>query len=262
MPVRTLVAPAHKISLPTGPILFVLMIAALGATWQTSVTVLELPSYLVPSPGSTLTTLVARRGVILGQTLHTLGTAAAGLLCSSAFAILVAVLFTMSRNLTQATMPFVIALRTAPLVAVAPVITLVVGRGFISGVIIVIIASFFPVLVSCLRGFASVSATAYELLYVNGATRLQSLILLRFPTALPHLFAGLRVAAASALLASMLGEWLTGNKGLGLLILDSAEMRDVELLWSAIIVATVLSLGVFWLTGRIERSVIYWNRTE
>jgi ABC-type nitrate/sulfonate/bicarbonate transport system permease component len=175
-------------------------------------------------------------------------------------AVSLAVGFAASPTLTRATLPVVVALRTAPLVAVAPVITLVAGRGFATSVIVVVIASFFPVLVNCLRGLSTADRHAAEMMHVLGASKWQALRLLRFPAGLPFLFAGLRVAAASAILGAMLAEWLTGNRGLGFLILESADIRDVELLWASILAATGLALTVFWLMAWAEYVIVYWRR--
>jgi ABC-type nitrate/sulfonate/bicarbonate transport system permease component len=240
-------------------LLSALLIAALGLAWQGAVTLGEVPTYLMPTPAETFSRVLDQRALLLEQSGRTLGTAAAGLAVSATLAIALAAAFTSSATLTRAALPLVIALRTAPLVALAPVITLIVGRGFATGVIVVCIASFFPILVNAMRGLAAVERNAFELMHVLGASRWQAMRLLRFPSALPHLFAGLRIAASSAILGAMLAEWITGHRGLGFLILDSAELRDVELLWATIIVATTLALTVFWLTALAERLCVFWT---
>jgi ABC-type nitrate/sulfonate/bicarbonate transport system permease component len=242
-----------------GALVLALLLGALGLLWQGIVTVMQVPEYLMPSPAATMAKLAASRGELARQTLNTVATASAGLAVSATLAISLAAAFTASPTLSRATLPLVVALRTAPLVAVAPVITLIVGRGFATGVIVVTIASFFPILVNGMRGLTAVERNAAELMHVLGATRWQALRLLRFPTALPFLFAGLRIAAASAILGAMLSEWITGAPGLGFLILDSAELRDVELLWATILVATALALSVFWLTAAAERRLVPWK---
>jgi len=242
-----------------GPLVLAGVVLVLVAAWQGAIMAFDVPAYLLPTPAGTFSRLVVARGMIAIQTWHTLETAAAGLLAALVLAVGLASAFAASPLLTRSTLPLVIALRTAPLVAVAPVITLVVGRGFATGVIVVVVASFFPIMVNCLRGLTAIDRNAHELIHVLGASRWQALRLLRFPSSLPFLFAGLRVAAGSAILGAMLAEWLTGYRGLGLMILESADLRDVELLWSAIIVATALALSVFWATAAAERSIVHWR---
>jgi ABC-type nitrate/sulfonate/bicarbonate transport system permease component len=88
----------------------------------------------------------------------------------------------------------------------------------------------------------------------------QQVVLLRLPAALPFLFTGLRVAAGSAVLGAMLSEWITGTRGLGNLILESSEMREVELLWSAVVTAVISGLVVFGLTSLGEARATRWRR--
>ena len=157
-------------------------------------------------------------------------------------------------------MPVLIAFRSAPVVAVAPIIMLATGRGIATSVVVVTIVTFFPMLISFMRGLASDNRTALELLHVYGASRWQRIALVQLPFALPYVFAGLRVAGASALLGAMLSEWITGSPGLGFLILDSSEMRNIEQLWAGVIIAVVMALCVFRLTAGIERRFLRWQR--
>jgi ABC-type nitrate/sulfonate/bicarbonate transport system permease component len=78
----------------------------------------------------------------------------------------------------------------------------------------------------------------------------------------PFLFAGLRSAAAVAVLGAMLAEWLTGTQGLGYLLTNAAALRDLPLLWSVVIVASSLSLGFFAAMAAVERVLVRWSKGE
>jgi NitT/TauT family transport system permease protein len=229
-------------------------IAVLFGLWAGAIALFAIPDYVMPTPWATLQTIGARWPQILGHAGFTVRVAAAGLFASTLLALAVASAFAASRAISRTAMPLVIAVRSAPLVAIAPLITLVAGRGFATGVIVVVIASFFPLLVNALRGLSSVPPSAYELMRVLGASQLQILRMVRFPFALPYIFTGLRVAAGSAILGAMLAEWLTGQRGVGYLILESADTRELELLWAAILVATALALMAFAATALAERA--------
>jgi ABC-type nitrate/sulfonate/bicarbonate transport system permease component len=86
--------------------------------------------------------------------------------------------------------------------------------------------------------------------------------MVRFPFALPHIFTGLRTASASAILGAMLAEWLTGQHGVGYLILESADTRELELLWAAIVAATVLAFLSFAGTVLAERALTAYRSTR
>jgi ABC-type nitrate/sulfonate/bicarbonate transport system permease component len=114
-------------------------------------------------------------------------------------------------------------------------------------------------LVNMMRGLESADRNAAELLHVYGASRWQLLRFVRIPFALPYLFTGLRIAGSSAILGAMLSEWITGSKGLGNLILDAGEMREIELLWAAVLTSVAIALAVFWTTSAGEKRALRWT---
>jgi NitT/TauT family transport system permease protein len=113
--------------------------------------------------------------------------------------------------------------------------------------------------VNAVRGLASVPQITYELMHVLGATKPQILRMVRFPFALPHIFTGIRVASSNAILGAMLAEWLTGQHGVGYLILESAETRELELLWAAILAATTLAFIGFAASVMAEKALSSWR---
>ncbi len=242
--------------------LFVILltVAAIVALWQGACTLLEIPAYLVPTPHGVMDAAVEFRGSLAGQALHTLGSAALGLLISTGLAALLGLAFTVQPALARASMPLLLVFRSAPIVAVAPIIMLMTGRGIATSVVVVTIVTFFPMLISFMRGLASDNRTALELMHVYGATRWQRLCLVQVPFSLPYVFTGLRIAGAGALLGAMLSEWITGSPGLGYLILDSSEMRNIELLWAGVIIAVVIALLVFRTTAAVEQRMLRWQR--
>lgn len=226
--------------------------------WQLTVVGFRIPKYLAPMPLDVAKAMQANWSVIAGQAGFTLAAAGLGLAASTLFALGVALSFSMKRHLAQASLPVVMVFRSMPVVAVAPIMMLIFGRGIGTSLAVVTIVSFFPMLVNLMRGLQSADQNAAELLHVYGASRWQQLRLVRIPSALPYLFTGLRVAGSSAILGAMLSEWITGSKGLGNLILDAGEMREIELLWAAVLVSVTIALAVFWATSSAERRLLRW----
>lgn len=167
--------------------------------------------------------------------------------------------FVASSRATHAVLPIVIGLRTAPVLAIAPILIMVFGRGIGTAIAVVVIVSFFPIMVNAMKGFTSTKRSALELMHVVGASPSQIFIKVRLPFALPFIFAGLRSAATSAILAAMLAEWLSGAPGLGTLILDAASYRKNDLLWAAVVVSMVLAFLIFSLTTAVERRLTGWR---
>jgi ABC-type nitrate/sulfonate/bicarbonate transport system permease component len=240
-------------------LLVVLCLIGVGLIWQLLVTGLRIPPYLVPQPVPVLRAIAANANLIGRQTGFTLTAAALGLTLSTVLAAGIAVAFSMNRNLAQASLPVVIAFRSTPVAAVAPITMLFLGRGIFTSMAVVTIVSFFPLLVNLMRGLASADRNAAELLHVYGASRWQQLRFVRIPYAMPFLFTGLRIAGSSAILGAMLSEWITGSKGLGNLILDAGEMREIELLWGAVLTSITIALGAFWITSAGEKRFTHWR---
>jgi ABC-type nitrate/sulfonate/bicarbonate transport system permease component len=235
------------------------VVAALGLFWQIAVNGFGIPSYIVPRPLAVLEAFADNWWRIARHAGFTLSAATLGLLSSTILASVIAVGFSLRPTLEQASMPLVLIFRSTPVAAVAPIMTLVIGRGIGTSIAVVTIIAFFPILVNLMRGIAATDPSAAELLYVYGATPLQQMRLVRLRFALPYLFTGLRISSTGALLGSMLSEWITGSEGLGKMILDSSEMRETELLWATVLTSVVLGLSVFWTTSAIEQYLLRWK---
>ena len=234
-------------------------VVALVLLWRGLIAFYAIPPYLVPTPASVAAAAGAHWPMLLARMGYTLGSALLGLLISFALAGALSLAFTNNARLARASMPLVIAFRSAPVPAVAPLIMLAAGRGLGTSVLVVTIVSFFPLYVNLMRGLSAPDRNAMELMRVVGATRWQQMRLVRIPYAMPYLFTGLRIAGGSAILGAMLSEWLTGAPGLGMMILSAGDMREVELLWAAVIVSVAVALVVFWATSAGERAVLAWR---
>lgn len=228
---------------------------AFGVIWQLAIWLFAMPHYLMPRPVAAAEALMQHRKLIFGNTLFTLAEAGLGLVISACLAVALGGLFVASPTAQRLSFPWAVALRSVPVVAIAPIVTLMVGRGYWAGVVVVVLAAFFPILVNCMRGFASVHRGPLELMHLYDASRLQIFRYVRLPFAVGFVFSGLRTAAPVAVLGAMLSEWLTGNQGLGYLILDAAALRDLELLWAAIVVSMLLGLLIFWTTATLEQAL-------
>lgn len=237
-------------------------IAIVVAVWAGAVVAFDIQSWVMPDPISTLTTLVDERSTLWDHTQITILGSVAGLVVSAVFAVALAALFVAFPTTEQMLLPVAIVFRSIPIVAIAPLITLFAGRDLRTSIICVTVVSFFPILVNAAKGFRAMSPELRELMRVIGASPVQLMRYARFPTALPYLFAGLRSASAVAVLGALLAEWLTGVNGLGTLLTLSAALRDTELLWSVVIVATTVSLALFWTMQSVERWFMAWSRGE
>jgi NitT/TauT family transport system permease protein len=242
--------------------ILILVVLALLALWQGAIAVFHIPPYILPTPAAVGQAFVTSRGTLASHAAFTLFSAFLGLVASCFLAVGLAIAFVTCKTVAKSSMPLVIVFRSAPVTAVAPLITLFVGRGLATSVVVVVIVSFFPIMVNMMRGLLSADVCAQEMLHVYGASRWQHIRYVQAPYSLPFLFTGLRIAAASAVLGAMLSEWVTGSPGLGVLILESGVMREIEVLWAAVLTSVIFALLVFFLTSAAENKVLHWKRPQ
>ena len=225
----------------------------LVALWGGAIAVFEVPIFVAPGPLATWQSLTTQSDKLFAALGYTLGGVGIGLCVAVALALSLAVLFTLSRPASRAFMPLVIGLRTVPVLAIAPLLIMIFGRGQGTTIATVVIAGFFPIMVNAMRGFRSVSPMVLELFHVAGATWFQLLVKARIPFALPFFFTGLRVATTSALLSAMLAEWLSGAPGIGRLIYDAMGYRDMPLMFAAVALSMATAFTIYWLATALEQ---------
>lgn len=238
--------------------LAVLGVAAL--LWQTAIWWFDIPPYLLPSPAAAAQALGERAGEIGRAAWLTVQSTVLGMAAASVVAVMLALLFIAWPSLDAALMPFVVFVRTVPMIAIAPVLVLVFGRDRWNGVGMVALLSFFQIMLAAKKGFEAPSRHMLELLHCAGANFWHTLFKLRLPCAVTHLFTGLRIASASAILCAMFAEWLSGAPGLGSLILDANSRQHFALMWAAVGVGTTVSYLFFTFTIALERVVQDWSR--
>lgn len=230
-------------------------IGILVVLWQAAITLLDIQPFIAPDPLSVVRALFTKFPALMQANFYTLRSTFGGMFIALVLALTFATLFTLSPMLTRAVLPLIIVIRTAPVLAIAPLLILLFGRGHATSVAVVVMVSFFPILVNAARGFASPRANAMELMHVCGATWMQTFIKVRVPFALPFLFTGIRMASAGAVLSAMLAEWLSGAPGLGTLILEASSFRNLPLMWAGVVVSMVTATGIYGLTALMAKAV-------
>ncbi|MBW4437343.1 MAG: ABC transporter permease [Pleurocapsa minor GSE-CHR-MK-17-07R] len=214
-----------------------------------------------------------RNGPPLYQTLldavsFTLVSAIQGFLIGAGIGFALAVLFAHFGFLSRGLMPFVVASQTVPILAIAPMIVIWFGRAGNSQMAIPVIAAyltFFPVTIYTLRGLTSVPATAVELMETYAASKLEILVKLRLPNAIPQIFTALKIAATSSVVGAIIGELPSGfQNGLGIAILNFARYynQSPERLWATIFVAGLVGILFFAFIALVERLVVRWKPKE
>ena len=208
---------------------------------------------VLPSPLQVWDAAVEDSSTLLSATKTTLVGAFGGFVLGNLAGIALAMAVAASRTAARIVLPMALIVRVIPVIALAPFLTLVLGNGNSTIVVISAAIVFFPTLVNGVLGFRSVPSEMLELMEIAGASPRDVFLRVRVPAALPYLFAAFQIGAAAAILGAMIAEWVTSGEGLGYLILQSGVQFEVPLMWAGVVVAALLALAAFAVTGFLAR---------
>ena len=228
-------------------------VAALLILWQTVCTVGWVPSYMLPSPVNVLQAFVSELPLLGENALITLQEAFIGLLLGVGIGFLAAVLMDSFDMLYKAFYPLLIITQTIPSVAIAPLLVLWFGYEMTPKIVLIVISTFFPVAVGLLEGFSSADKDAVGLLRSMGASPVQIFRYIKFPTALPRLFSGLRIAAAYSVVGAVISEWLGGFGGLGVYMTRVKKAFAFDKMFAVIFLISAISLLLMALVELAEK---------
>lgn len=230
--------------------------------WGVSVRLLGVPEYIVPSPSAVGSRLFGDLGYFAFHGMITLMESLGGFALGSAAAIAAAVAMAHARILERIIYPIALLVKVTPIVAVAPLFVIWFGLGSFPKIMIAALITFFPVMVNVFVGLKSVNPTTLEFFRLLDAGRLQILLKLRAPSALPYLFAAFRIAVPLSVIGAVVGEWFTGDRGLGSVIIVAHHNIDTPTLFSAVAVLAVIGLGLTGLTALAERRLLFWHESH
>ncbi len=237
-------------------------IAGIIAIWQVVVVSLGLKPYFIPSPSRVAETLVDNGRTIWDAAVPTIEQAMTGFAIGNLLAVALSIWFVHARSARRAVYPLAIVLQSIPLVALAPIAIVTIGTGFATKVVMTSIISFFPTLVNMMRGLDSVDLSLVELFQSVHAKRSAVLWKLRWPNALPYLFAGLRITASASVIGAVIVEWIGGDQGLGYMVINSTYQFNTPLLWASLVASSLLVLAAFGVVSLAERIMVPWNRSS
>ena len=198
------------------------------------------------------------RWEIVQHTLVTLYETVVGFGLSILIGVPLAVAVVFSPLLQKTIYPILLALQSVPKVAIAPLLALWIGFGALPKIIVVFLVCFFPIIVSTATGLQSVPPQVMDLIRSLSASTLQTFVKIRFPTAMPHIFVGLKIAITFAVIGAVIGEFVGSESGLGYLILVSSSQSRTPLAFAALLVLTMMSIALYYLIEYLERVLVPW----
>lgn len=231
---------------------------ALVALWEVLVRHFHVPGWLLPAPSAIAQAMVEWRGDLAVHTGVTLYETLVGFALSIAVSVPLAVLIVYSPLLQNTIYPILLAMQSTPKVAIAPLLALWIGFGAAPKIIVVFLVCFFPIIVATASGLTAVPASLIDLIRSLSASPMQTFVKIRFPTAMPHIFVGLKIAITFAVVGAVIGEFVGSESGLGYLILVSTSQSRTPLAFGALVLLTVMSIVLYYGVALVERVVVPW----
>lgn len=241
------------------PMIFLGLIVA---AWAASIRLFDIPPYQVPAPEDVLRTLWVESPQLLAQSIPTTIAAVEGFILSAVFGIIVAMLIAGSRTVEAYIYPLLVFSQSIPKVAIAPLFVVWFGFGLFPKVLSAFLIGFFPVVVSSVQGFKAVDPDMLDLARAMEASRLQIFRMVRFPHAMPAIFAGLKVSITLAVVGAVVGEFVGSNNGIGFLLQRSIGNFELPTMFAALIVLSLIGMALFWILDVIERFSIPWHASQ
>lgn len=239
-----------------------LTVLATLMAWEAVVRGAALPEYLLPAPSGILGALAAEWRYLLPHTAVTVYEILWGFGLSIAVGIPLAMVIVYSPVLERAVYPLLVASQSVPKIAIAPLLIFWAGLGMFPKVLVAFLIAFFPIVIDTVVGLRSVEPEMLQLARSMGASERRVFLKMRLPSALPNVFAGLKVAVTLAVVGAIVGEFIQADRGLGYALLQANAMLNTKLSFATIVILAVIGTVLFMVVDRIERWLIPWHASR
>ena len=229
--------------------------------WELIVYLGGYPAFILPTPR-----LVWQRGLValqdgslLRHTATTLYQVFGGLALGLSVAVVLGYILAKSRTIERLLAPYLAASQAIPVVALAPLLVIWFGGGYLSKMLVCALTLFFPVLINTIVGIRSVDAELVELMRSLRASRWQTLMLLEVPAALPVLLGGLKIGVTLSVIGAVVGEFVGADRGLGFLVNLARGLFDTPLMFVALFTLMIIALVLYMLVSLLENRLLRWR---
>jgi len=237
-------------------------VAILLIIWQAVSMAGLVPQYMLPSPIDVVKAFINELPILAENSVITLEEAFIGLFFGILFGFGAAVLMDAFRLLYKAFYPLLIITQTIPSVAIAPLLVLWFGYEMTPKIVLIVISTFFPITVGLLDGFRSADKDSIDLMRSMGANKIQIFRHIKFPSALPQFFSGIRIAAAYSVVGAVISEWLGGFGGLGVYMTRVRKAYAFDKMFAVIFLIAAISLALMALVSFAEKKCMPYRHTD
>jgi putative hydroxymethylpyrimidine transport system permease protein len=235
----------------------VLLLALLGV-WELYVDLGGADSLILPPPHAVAASLYDDRGLLWSNFLVTAQEILLGILVAAVAALLIASAMHFFVTVRRASLPLLIASQTVPIPMVAPVLVLWLGFGLVPKVVVVALVSFFSIVITTLAAFAAVDPELLKLMRTFDSSRWRTFRSVEFPSALPGVFTGAKIAVIVAVIGAVFAEQSGANAGLGYLFEQSIPQLLTARAYATVVILSVFAIALFALLSLAERLALPW----
>jgi NitT/TauT family transport system permease protein len=230
--------------------------------WEAWVRIAGVPSYFLPAPSAIFLEIAQNPSWYMRHSAYTIGACLLGFFMALVVGVLAAVGIVYSRFLENTLYTFLVSLNSIPKIALAPLFIIWMGTNLSSKVAISMLIALFAVVIDTVLGLRSVDPEVLDMAKSMRARPLHVLWKIRFPSALPAMFAGMKVAISLALVGAIAGEFVASNVGLGYVILTAQGMMQTTRVFAAVVLLGVLGTLLFYAVSLVEYFAIPWHVSQ
>ena len=227
--------------------------------WELIIKVLEIEKYIMPAPSDIIKALYENFGAMMPHIIATLFESVVGFGIAILLALILAIIMDLLPMVKKAIYPVFIISQTVPVIALAPLFIIWFGFGALPKIIVVVIVCFFPIVISISDGLEGVDKDLINHFKLMGASKLKRFFHLKLPYGIINFFSGLRIAATYSIMGAVIGEWLGGDKGLGVYMTRARSTYALDKMFAAIVVIVLMSMIMFYIIGKVEKVLTPWN---
>ena len=227
--------------------------------WHFSCVFLEIREAILPTPVVIIARLIELYELLLVHSWPTIWQIIVGFALSVVIGVGFGIMFALSRWLNEAVYPLIIAFQVVPKVALAPLFIVWFGLGSTSRILLAFVIAFFPMIVNTYVGVISTDPVMVRMARSFSASRWTIFFKIELPTALPFIFAGLKIGMTFAVIGIVVAEFVTAQAGLGYLMMFAEGNMDMPLLMAALFVLCVVGVLLYAAVALAEKLIVRWD---
>jgi len=239
-----------------------LVVVGFFAFWEAGVWLSGVPAFILPPPSTVFAELAGEPLWYGRHAFYTVGACLMGFGLALVIGVLAAIGIVYSRVLEHTLYTLLVSLNSIPKIALAPLFIIWMGTGTESKVAVAMLIALFSIVIDTVLGLRSVDPDVLDMSRSMRASPLQILLKVRFPAALPSMFAGMKVAISLALVGAIAGEFVASQVGLGYVILIAQGMFQTVRVFAAIVLLGILGTVLFYLVVLAERACAPWHVSQ